>query len=151
MTGNGASPKCITVVVNWAHGKYTLQPNGSITFYPVADGFQRIQQPCAANSDFTEAYQDQELYQSWQIFTDPQDGPKLHMFGFDGSPVSPQYQISTTPAMLPLQLLYNATNTTTTTIIQRRSNDAAPPPIHRWTFTTAVATVTAMLGGALLI
>jgi hypothetical protein len=146
MTGNGAY-----ALRSLPPGKFTLQPNGSISLYPLADGFQRIQQPCAANSDFTETYQDQELYQSWQIFTDPVDGPKLHMFGFDGSPVSPQYQISTTPAMLPLQLLYNATATNATTIIQRRSNDAAPSPIHRWNFATAVATVTAMLGGALLI
>jgi len=114
----------------------------------VADGYQRIQQPCAANSDFTEAYHNQELYTSWQIFQDPVDGPKLHMFGFDGSPVTPQYLVSTTPQMLPTQLLYNTTNATT--IIQRRSNDVAPP-IHRWNVAAAVATISAMLGGALLI
>jgi len=148
MTGNGASPKCITVVLNWCHGHFTLQPNGSITLTPVADGYQRIQEPCAANSDFTEPYHNQELYTSWQLFQDPKDGYKLHMFAFDGTALSPLYLVSTTPQMLPTQLLYNTTNATT--IIQRRSNDVAPP-IHRWNVAAAVTAVSAMLGSALLI
>jgi Chaperone for protein-folding within the ER, fungal len=85
---------------------------------------------------------------SWQIFQDPKDGPKLHIFAWDGSPVSPLYLVSTTPQMLPTQLLYKTTNVTT--IIQRRSNDVAPPS-HRWNVAAAVIAVSAMLGGALLI
>ena len=40
---------------------------------------------------------------------DQNDGPKLHMFAFDGSPLNPQFLVSTTPNMLPTQLLYNVT------------------------------------------
>jgi hypothetical protein len=107
-----------------------------------------VEQPCAANSDFTEAYHDQELYTSWRIFQDPIDGPKLHLFAFDGAALSPMYLVSLTPQMLPTQSLLNTTNATT--IIQRRSNDVAPP-IHRWNVAAAVTAVSAMLGSALLI
>lgn len=105
----GTSPTCITGVMNWVHGTYILQPNGSITMTPFGDGYQQIQDPCAAVSNFIEIYNDTELYLHWQIFMDPTDGPKLHMFEFDGTPVAPQFQLSATPNMLPTQSLRNVT------------------------------------------
>lgn len=107
---NGTVPQCITGVLNWAHGNYTLQPNGSITMVPFNDGFQQIQDPCAAQSNFVENYNDTELYQMWQIFQDPVQGYKLHLFQFDGSPLAPQFQVSATPNMLPTQLLRNTSS-----------------------------------------
>lgn len=95
--------------MNWVHGTYELLSNGSIVMNPFGDGFQQIQDPCAAVSNFIEVYNDTELYQSWRIFMDPQDGPKLHLFQFDGSPVAPQFQTSLVPNMLPTQLLRNVT------------------------------------------
>lgn len=76
---------------------------------PFGDGFQQIQDPCAAQSNFIELYNETELYQSWQIFQDPVTGYKLHLFQFDGSPVAPQFQVSPQPNMLPTQLLRNVT------------------------------------------
>jgi hypothetical protein len=96
--------------MNWVHGMYTLQPNGSITMIPFDDdGFQQIQDPCAAVSNFIETYNDTELYQSWRIFQDPTTGYKLHLFQFDGSPLAPMFQLSTTPNMLPTQQIRNTT------------------------------------------
>ncbi|OBZ71260.1 Protein rot1 [Grifola frondosa] len=112
---NATEPSCITGVLNWHHGTYQLVDNGSIILTPFGDGYQQIQDPCAAVSNFIEGYNDTELYQSWQIFTDPTDGPKLHMFNFDGSPVAPQFQLSATPNMLPTQLLRNVTPSTSLT------------------------------------
>ncbi|KAF8740705.1 hypothetical protein AX14_007605 [Amanita brunnescens Koide BX004] len=110
MNGNGTQPTCITGVMNWVHGMYTLQPNGSITMIPFDDdGFQQIQDPCAAVSNFIETYNDTELYQSWRIFQDPTTGYKLHLFQFDGSPLAPMFQLSTTPNMLPTQQIRNTT------------------------------------------
>jgi len=109
--GNGSEPTCITGIIGWSHGKYTLQPNGSITMQPFNDGFQQIQDPCAAVSNFIEEYNQTELYQSWRIFRDPTTGYKLHLFQFDGAPVAPQFQVSTTPNMLPTQLLRNIPKT----------------------------------------
>lgn len=96
--------------MNWVHGTYELLGNGSIVMTPFGDGFQQIENPCAAVTDnFIEIYNDTELYQSWRIFMDPVDGPKLHLFMFDGSPVPPQFQLSATPNMLPTQPLRNVT------------------------------------------
>ena len=107
--------------MNWVHGTYQLLSNGSILMTPFGDGFQQIQDPCAAVSNFIETYNDTELYQSWRIFMDPTDGPKLHLFQFDGSPVAPQFQLSATPNMLPTQSLRNTTTTASVQTQARRS------------------------------
>jgi len=108
--GNGSQPTCITGVLVWHHGEYTLLPNGSMTLSPLGDGFQQVQDPCAAVSNFIETYNITELFLQWRIFLDANDGPKLHLFQFDGSPLPPCFQISTNPNMLPTQLLRNDTN-----------------------------------------
>ena len=105
----GSNPTCITGVVNWVHGTYTLNPNGSISMIPFGDGFQQVQDPCAAVSNFIETYNDTEYYQSWRIFTDPTTGYHLHLYRFDGAPLNPQFLISTTPNMHPTRLLRNVT------------------------------------------
>jgi Chaperone for protein-folding within the ER, fungal len=106
----GSQPTCITGIINWVHGTYALNSNGSITMTPMGDGYQQIQDPCAAVSNFIENYNDTELYQEWRIFIDATFGPKLHLFQFDGFPLAPQFQVSTTPNMLPTQLLRNVTS-----------------------------------------
>jgi hypothetical protein len=113
MNGNGSEPTCVTGVIGWAHGKYSLNGNGSITLTPFGDGFQQIQDACAAVSNFIESYNITEYYTNWRIFMDATAGPKLHMFQFDGAPLAPQFQISTTPNMLPPQLLRNVSRPTT--------------------------------------
>ncbi|KAJ3573988.1 hypothetical protein NP233_g2063 [Leucocoprinus birnbaumii] len=129
---NGSEPTCITGVIGWSHGKYQFNPNGSMTLFPFTDGFQQIQDPCAAVSNFIEDYRvTMELYQQWAIFVDPQAGPKLHLFQFDGSPLAPQFKVSNTPNMLPTQVLRNVSNTdssdssTTSSSVQRRSASGA--------------------------
>lgn len=102
-------PKCITGVMNWVHGNYVVNGNNSITLTPIGDGYQQIQDPCAAVTNFVENYNLTELISLYQIFQDPTDGYKLHLFQFDGSPLPPQFQISTTPNMLPTQRLRNVT------------------------------------------
>ncbi|KAH9971993.1 chaperone for protein-folding within the ER, fungal-domain-containing protein, partial [Lactifluus volemus] len=105
MYGNGSLPSCITGVMNWVHGTFTYNANGSLTLTPFGDGFQQIQNACAANSDFIEHYNDTELYQSWQISYDPTLGPVLQLNKFDGSPIQPQTLYSLSPVMLPTQPL----------------------------------------------
>ncbi|KAG5654323.1 hypothetical protein H0H81_004742 [Sphagnurus paluster] len=103
----GTEPTCITGVIGWVHGTYALNSNGSITMTPLGDGYQQIQDPCAAISNFVENYNITEYYTQWRIFQDPVTGYKLHLFQFDGAPLAPMFQISTTPNMLPTQLLRN--------------------------------------------
>lgn len=104
-----SEPNCIIGTVVWVHGHYDLVGNGSIVLTPVGDGYQQVQAPCAATSNFIQDYNFTELFQSWQIFMDPTDGPKLHLFQFDGSPVAPLFQLSPSPNMLPKQVLRNVT------------------------------------------
>jgi hypothetical protein len=91
------------------HGKYQMLQNGSLVLTPFGDGYQQVQDPCAAVSNFIQPYNYTELFTQWRIFSDPVQGFKLHLFGFDGSPVPPQFQVSATPNMLPTQLLRNVT------------------------------------------
>jgi hypothetical protein len=75
--------------------------NGSLYMIPNGDGFQQIQNPCAAVSNQILDYNETELYNFWRIYTDPTNGYKLHLFQFDNQSVAPQFQVSTTPNMLP--------------------------------------------------
>jgi len=113
---NGSDPTCITGVIAWVHGTVTLNANGSLWMRPFGDGFQQIQDPCAAVSNFIETYNETEYYKGWRIFEDPTAGPKLHLFQHDGAPVAPMFLSSRTPTMFPTQLLRN----NTFVVVQRR-------------------------------
>jgi len=100
--------------MNWSHGTYVLASNGSIVMTPFGDGYQQIQDPCAAISNFIENYNYTELYVLWNIYQDPVKGFTLQLYQYDGSPLPPQYLVSTSPNMLPTQPLRNVTAATTT-------------------------------------
>jgi len=116
---NGTTPQCVTGVMNWVHGHYTIETNGSIIMVPLGDGYQQTQDPCAAQSDFIQNYNYTETYTMYQIFLDSITGYKLHLFQFDGTPLAPQFQLSTSPNMLPTQLLRNVT--LPTTVVAKRA------------------------------
>jgi hypothetical protein len=143
----GSNPNCPTTVLNWSHGQLNVEQNGSLVLVPVGDGFQRIEDPCAAKSDFTEVHNDSELYQTWQIFQDPIDGPKLHMFAFDGTPLPPLRLLSATPNMLPNQRFHNTTQSTT--VLKCSMTNVAPP--IRWLNVLASTTIVAMFGSVFLL
>ncbi|EIW80419.1 hypothetical protein CONPUDRAFT_56786 [Coniophora puteana RWD-64-598 SS2] len=129
LNGNGSAPNCATAVLLWAHGQYTLQPNGSITGVLFGDGYQQIQDPCTAVSSFVQAYNTTELYQSWGISQDPTLGYTLQLYQYNGEPLPPQYQITTSPIMLPTQPLRNVTPASTPApadnIVIRKRSDAS--------------------------
>ena len=60
------------------------------------------------------------MFQSWRIFLDSTDGPKLHLFEFDGTPVAPLFQTSTTPNMLPTEKLRNSSSSSGTTVLNEK-------------------------------
>lgn len=103
--------------MNWCHGTYDLVANGSIILTPLGDGYQQIQDPCAPVSNFIENYNDTELYQMWNIYQDAVRGYTLQLYQFDGTPLAPQWLLSTSPNMLPTQQLRNVTSTTTTSAV----------------------------------
>jgi len=135
---NGSEPTCITGVIIWVHGTYLLNANGSITLQAFPDGYQQVQDPCAAQSNFIQSYTYTEYYMGWRIYQDPVAGYKLHMFMADGTPVAPQFQVSVTPNMLPTKVLRNIT-----TVLSRRSTSGAEE--------SSLKLVTAALGAAGLV
>jgi len=150
---NATKPKCITGVMTWCHGTYAIQTNNSINMVPFGDGYQQIQDPCSAVTNFIENYNDTEFYQNYQIFQDPLDGYKLYLYQFDGSPVAPQFQISTTPNMLPTRSLRNVTAApaTTTNDGLTTSNRKRSSAEKRWSQTNGglitTVIITTLVGG----
>jgi hypothetical protein len=69
------------------------------------DGRIQIQDPCAAQSNVILQFNTTLLFSSWRIFSDPQRGPKLQLYAFDGSPMSPMFLKATPPNMMPTQTL----------------------------------------------
>lgn len=87
---------------------------------------------CAAKSNIIQQFNQTTLFLNWNIYQDPQRGPKLQLYRFDGAPLSPMYLISTTPNMLP-----------TTTLTQNVTvGQVAPSGSSR----TAELGITAMVG-----
>lgn len=93
--------------MNWVHGTYDLVSNGSIVLTPFGDGYQQIQDPCAPVSNFIEYYNNTELYVLWNIYQDVVRGYTLQLYQFDGTPLPPMWQVSSSPNMLPTQPLRN--------------------------------------------
>jgi len=148
-TSNGSQPTCITAVMNWVHGTYAIQSNGSIVLTPNGDGYQQIQDPCAAVSNFIQDYNDTELIPNyWYAYTDPTLGSALQLYNFDGTPLAPVYVASTTPNMLPTQSLRNVTPATT--VLSRRGNGAVKMNIGDWTLASTAATVVLAVAASLL-
>lgn len=145
---NGAEPNCIKAVINWHHGEYQVNDNGSMTLFPLSDGFQQVQDPCAAISNLVETYNNTEYYQLYQIFLDQAtNGYKLHLFQHDGQKVTPQFKNSDEPNMHPVELLRNTSISAQSTKNKRsfveeekRSNSA---------FSSSLA-VSSLVGGMIL-
>lgn len=115
--------------MQWHHGTYVLQPNGSIVLTPFGDGYQQIQNACGAVSNFIEDYNMTESLMQWRIFLDQQDGPKLHLWQGDGTPIAPQFQLAASPVMLPTRKLRNDT----TEVLSRRSLQKRSGGERAWT------------------
>lgn len=106
---------------------------------PFGDGFQQVQDPCAAVSNFIEPFNYTEVIPIWRIYNDINDGFKLHLFQFDGIPYAPLFQISASPEMLPTQRLRNDTaqDVDGDGEFVKRDIDAAAPA--RWTSSLGLA------------
>lgn len=149
LLSTGSQPNCITAVMNWVHGTYALQSNGSIVLTPNGDGYQQIQDPCAAVSDFIENYNDTELIPNfWYAYTDSTLGQAIQLYAFDGTPLAPQYVVSATPNMLPTQQLRNVT--AATTVLARRGNGAVRMIMGDWTLASTAATVVLAVAASML-
>lgn len=143
--------------MNWAHGVFQFQPNGSLTMEPFGDGYQQIQDPCGAVSNFFQNYNNSELYQNWNIYIDGTKGYKLQLYQYDGSLLAPQYLITTDPTMLPTRSLRNVTGTVANTIVTGVNSDelfkvsSSTPLTRRGLLAAGVVGAVSLAAGSMLL
>lgn len=93
--------------MQWQHGSYTINANGSITLTPIqVDGRQLTSTPCQYDLGVYVRYYQPEYMKAYSVETDPfHNIPRLNLFQFDGSPQQPLYQAYSPPQMLPTETL----------------------------------------------
>ncbi|KAF9778719.1 chaperone for protein-folding within the ER, fungal-domain-containing protein [Thelephora terrestris] len=146
---NATKHKCITGVLNWHHGTYVVdQTADSITLNPFGDGYQQIQNVCEAVTNFIENYNQTEFYPLYQIFQDPTDGYKLHLFDSTGAPYAPMFYKSATPIMNPTKSLRNISSpvgTGSVKVQKRNAGDTTYSPASAGL--TVLALIVTLAGG----
>ncbi|KAJ9230646.1 hypothetical protein DTO280E4_1042 [Paecilomyces variotii] len=104
---NPSSPDCPQGIIQWQHGTYSKEPNGSLVLTPFAvDGRQLLSNPCASDLSAYTRYNQSELFKQYEIQTDKfHNVLRLNLYQFDGTPVIPMYLVYRPPQMLPTQTL----------------------------------------------
>ncbi|KAK9381395.1 chaperone for protein-folding within the ER, fungal-domain-containing protein [Kockiozyma suomiensis] len=126
VTSNPTTPSCPTAVLQYQHGKYVLNQNGSISMFPIGvDGRQVLSDPCDSEISTYTRYSQFELYSEWNIVIDEYQGRyRLNLFEWDGTVVRPLYLVYRPPLMLPTVTMNPtssaATETSTSTSVSSR-------------------------------
>ncbi|KAF2155036.1 ROT1-like protein [Myriangium duriaei CBS 260.36] len=104
---NPTNPKCPSGILQFQHGSWIQNANGSLTLTPIAvDGRQLMSTPCNSNNAIYTRYNQTELFKTWQVYLDPYHQiQRLDLFGFDGAPLNPMYLAYQPPQMLPTTTL----------------------------------------------
>ncbi|PGG98026.1 hypothetical protein AJ80_09595 [Polytolypa hystricis UAMH7299] len=104
---NPTRPSCAQSVLQFQHGKYTKEANGSLILTPFAiDGRQLISNPCKGKYAQYYRYNQTELFKRYVIETDKFHNVKrLNLYQFDGAPLNPMFLIYDPPQMLPTKTL----------------------------------------------
>ncbi|EED20700.1 conserved hypothetical protein [Talaromyces stipitatus ATCC 10500] len=155
---NPTRPDCPKGIMQWQHGTYSLQTNGSLVLTPIAsDGRQLMSDPCAGHYSTYTHYNQSVLFESYRIYTDKYHGIlRLDFAQFDGSPLQPLYILYRPPAMLPTTTL-NPTGKTTAkakrAVTVERNHESSmirridPVVIERWWWFGIIST---SVGGLVL-
>ncbi|KAK5163205.1 Reversal of tor2 lethality [Saxophila tyrrhenica] len=104
---NPTAPDCPSAIMQWQHGSWTFNADGSLKLEPLAvDGRQLTSQPCNSDNSIYLRYNQTETFERYSVYTDPfHNIPRLDLFQFDGSPLMPLYLIYSPPQMLPTTTL----------------------------------------------
>lgn len=117
VTSNPKDHSCPTAVLQWEHGTYTKQSNGTIVLDAIrVDGRQLLSDPC--NDDGVSTYSRYSSNTSFSLYylnLDTYHGRyKLQLYLTDGSPLPPMWLAYKPPLMLPTSTL-NPTDSSTAT------------------------------------
>ncbi|OJJ07121.1 hypothetical protein ASPVEDRAFT_56599 [Aspergillus versicolor CBS 583.65] len=109
---NPQDPSCPKGIMQWQHGTYTMEADGSLHLTPIAvDGRQLLSDPCTEETGIYTRYNQTELYKSFTVGTDPyHKSTRLDLYSFDGSPMPPMYLAYRPPEMLPTEPLSDVTS-----------------------------------------
>ncbi|KFY50965.1 hypothetical protein V496_09045 [Pseudogymnoascus sp. VKM F-4515 (FW-2607)] len=101
---NPTKPDCPKSILQFQHGTFTENANGSLSLNPIAvDGRQQLSDPCT-NSKHSQysRYHQPELMKKYEAKIDDYKKIKrLDLYQFDGTPIQPLYQAYSPPMMLP--------------------------------------------------
>ncbi|KAH8804964.1 chaperone for protein-folding within the ER, fungal-domain-containing protein [Xylogone sp. PMI_703] len=127
---NPTNPKCPQAIMQFQHGKVIMNANLSLSFTPFAvDGRQLQSDPCSGDSSTYTRYNQTELMQKWQVYTDPYTKlTRLDLYKFDGSPMNPMFLAYRPPQMLPTSTL---NPTATPTGKSKRGLEGANIPLNK--------------------
>ncbi|KAL4803152.1 protein rot1 [Aspergillus unguis] len=100
---NPQKPECPKGIMQWQHGTYTVNSDGSLHLTPIAvDGRQLLSDPCSSSHGQYTRYNQTEKYTSFTVGIDPYyESTRLDLHAFDGSPMTPMYLAYNPPEMLP--------------------------------------------------
>ncbi|KAF2705542.1 hypothetical protein K504DRAFT_387780 [Pleomassaria siparia CBS 279.74] len=111
---NPSSPECPQGIMQWQHGSFSKQANGSLVMTPIAvDGRQLYSDPCAYKTAIYTRYNASEMFDRYTVSTDSYNNKtRLDLYQFDGSPMMPLYLAMSPPEMLPTSTLNPLTTST---------------------------------------
>ncbi|KAK4499247.1 hypothetical protein PRZ48_009760 [Zasmidium cellare] len=126
---NPQNPACPGGIMQWQHGTWVMNANGSLSLTPIAvDGRQLLSKPCDYEKGIYTRYNQSELFKQYDVLTDPYHGiQRLNLYEFDGTPMQPMYLVYSPPEMLPTTTLNPTTATATATGKSKRGLDQEVP------------------------
>ncbi|EAS29422.1 protein ROT1 [Coccidioides immitis RS] len=104
---NPTKPSCASAMMQFQHGKYSVESNGSLVLTPFAvDGRQLISSPCKSEGSMYFRFNQTEVFKRYEVLTDPFHNVKrLNLYQFDGTPMNPMFLVFDPPQMLPTETL----------------------------------------------
>ncbi|KAI0999491.1 hypothetical protein K3495_g8708 [Podosphaera aphanis] len=121
---NPRTPSCPQAILQFQHGTFVENADGSLTLSPFAvDGRQLQSDPCSSRYALYTRYNQSETMQKYQVYTDAYTKmPRLDLYQFDGSRLLPLYLAYSPPQMLPTVTM----NPTSTATIKKVKRTAGP-------------------------
>ncbi|KAJ5693443.1 Protein r.t1.c1 [Penicillium macrosclerotiorum] len=104
---NPADPSCPSGIMQWQHGSYVLQADGSLILTPIAvDGRQLLSEPCRQGVGSYTRYNNSENFKGFSVSVDRYHGiQRLDLTQADGKIMQPMYLAYNPPKMLPTTTL----------------------------------------------
>ncbi|KAH7120789.1 chaperone for protein-folding within the ER, fungal-domain-containing protein [Dendryphion nanum] len=111
---NPQNPKCPKGIMQWQHGTFTKEANGSLILEPIkVDGRQLYSDPCSYDKAIYTRYNTSELFSRYEVMKDGYTNKtRLNLYKFDGAPMIPMYLALSPPDMLPTSTLNPLTTST---------------------------------------